>query len=182
MTVKEFISAVATALGKSVSAIGKAIANANLAGLIRFGILIGVSISTIIVIFKFFKMKKEVYNDTSNKSVVDEALDLNYSDVRNQSKLDPLMKKVRKNLNKELKPRKKKHMKKKARKAQKKYYDYLKYGVERRGGVLEDDYDLMEDFDIFRKEMKDVSKKRKADKKRSRTIDDYNLRTVWENS
>lgn len=200
MTVKDFILAVAKTLGKSADKIAKAIMNAKLAGLIRFGILIGVSVVTVIAIFKFLKMKKQAYTDDSNKSVVDRALELNYSDIRNQAELHPLMKKVRKNLNKELKPRMKSGSSKKANKSREKYRKYVKdfdpeYTKDLRRTLKDiydrddfynfdddDDYDLMKDLEIFKLEMRDEDRRRERARRRPRTIDDWNLRTVWENS
>ena len=180
MSVKEFIAKIAATLGKSVDKIAKAVMNANLVGLIRFGIVIGVGVVTVIAIYKFLKMKKHVYTDNTNKDVVDEGLDLNYADVRNQKELHPLMKKVRRNLNKELKPRKKKSASKKVRKDKKKYQDFMK-DLDVSKYSFDEDYDVMEDFEMFRREMKDVDMKRKRDRKRTRTVEDYNLRNVWEN-
>ena len=66
-------------------------------------------------------------------------------------------------------------MSKKARKAREGYYNFLKYG-EINHSVLDDDYDIMEDLDMFHKEMKDVSEKRKADKKHARKRRRYRKR------
>ena len=187
MTLKQFIISLAKTLGKSAKAIAHAVMNAKLAGLIRLGILIGVSIATIIAIYKFIKMKKHVYTDESNKSVVDETLEVNYTDVRKQEKLHPMMKKVRKNLNKELKPRLKKDnvsgMSKKQRKAREKYQNYIKnLDLHVEPSIYDDEnYDVMEDFEMFRHEMKDEEAKRKREEKSPKSFNDYRFRCVWEN-
>ena len=186
MTLKQFIGSLAKVLGKSAKAIAHAVMNAKLAGLIRLGILIGVSIATIIAIYKFIKMKKHVYTDESNKSVVDETLEVNYTDVRKQEKLHPMMKKVRKNLNKELKPRLKKDsasgMTKKQRKERRKYQNYIKnLDINTEPTIYDDEnYDVMEDFEMFRREMKDVEAKEKREEKTPQNFNDYRLRGVWE--
>lgn len=184
MTLKQFIISLTKVLGKSAKAIAHAVMNAKLAGLIRLGILIGVSIATIIAIYKFIKMKKHVYTDESKKDVVDDTLDINYTDVRKQENLHPLMKKVRKNLNKELKPRVKKTsgMTKKQRKAREKYQNYIKnLDIKVEPSIYDDeDYDVMEDFEIFRREMKDEEAKRKREEKAPQSFDVYRMRGVWE--
>jgi len=184
MTLQQFIGSLAKVLGKSAGKVAQAVMNAKLSGLIRLGILIGVSIATIIAIYKFIKMKKHVYTDESSKTVVDRALEINYTDARNQKELDPLMKKVRKNLNKEMKPRFKKDsgLSKKQRKERAKYQNYIKnLDIPEFYSVYEDEnYDVMEDFNIFRREMKDVEAKRKHERKNPCDFNDYRLRGVWE--
>jgi hypothetical protein len=181
MTVQEFVKAVGAALGKSASAIYKAIMNAKLSALIRFGIVIGVSVVTVIAIFRYLKMKKHVFTDKSKKSVVDEALELNYADVRNQSELHPVMKKVRKNLTKELKPRKKHHSSKKAQKERKKYQNVIKnLNIPEYHSSRNDDYDVLDELEMFRREMRDIDIIRNQERNIPRGKEHYNLRNVWE--
>ena len=181
MTVQEFVKAVGAALGKSAAAIYKAIMSAKLSALIRFGIVIGVSIATVIAIFRYLKMKKDIFNDKSKKSVVDEALELNYSDVRSQSELHPLMKKVRKNLTKELKPRKKHHSSKKVQKERNKYQNFIKnLDIPDYRSSKNDEYDVLDELEMFRREMKDIDIMRRRESKRPHKDEYYTLRNVWE--
>ena len=108
MRVKEGLTKLMAVMGKASDKVMKAIMNANLGALIRFGIIAGVAITTVILIFKFLHDKKKMWKDEKKKTVVDKALELNYSDESNQDKLHPLMCKVEKNLVKELKPRNRK--------------------------------------------------------------------------
>lgn len=106
MTVKEALMKLAGVLGTSISKIGNAIANASLVSLLKVGILVGISAAVVIFLFKFFKDRRESFNDEEEMTPVDRSLKLNIADLRNQEELHPLMKKVNKNLRKELKPRK----------------------------------------------------------------------------
>lgn len=106
MTVKEGLAKLAKVLGTSLAKVGSAIANASLAGLLKLGILVGVSAAVVMFLFKFFKDRRDAFNDEEEKTPVDRALQVNYADLRNQEELHPLMKKVNKHLRKELKPRK----------------------------------------------------------------------------
>lgn len=180
MTVKEFVQKVAAALGKSATKIFEAIMNADLISLAKLGILVGVSIATVILIFKYLKMKKKIYTDDSKKTTVDRALEVNYADVRNQKKLHPLMKKVNKNLKKDLKPRVKKNSSKK-----KKYRDHDRdrYTVSLNEIMpSSEDYDLFKDLELFRQEMADKQKRRQENRRKGFIpYDDRSLKRVWEN-
>lgn len=98
MKLKEFFVGLAKALGKGVKNIFKAICDASLTNLIKFGVVAGVATATVVAIYKFVKMKIKSYHDESEKTVVDRTLQINQDDLRNQEELHPLMKKVRKNL------------------------------------------------------------------------------------
>ena len=99
MTVAEGLAKLAASMKMSITNLIKVIAGADLLTLIKFGIIAGVAIATIILIFKFIKDRKELYKDEDEKTVVDRALEMNFADVRNQEELHPMMKKVKKNLN-----------------------------------------------------------------------------------
>lgn len=115
--IKLGLKKLASVMKVSVSKVLDAIAGANYMGLIRLGIIAGVSIAVIILIFKFIRDKKRTYKDPKNKTVVDEALELNYHDRDNQKKLNPLMHKVEKQLKKDLKPKRKRHEKRRSGKS-----------------------------------------------------------------
>jgi hypothetical protein len=106
MTLREGISKLVECVGSNFHKIGEAVMGANLTSLIKVGAIAGASIAAIALVIKFIRDKKKMYKDESNKTVVDKSLDLNYRDARNRDKLHPLMKSVRKNLEKDLKPRK----------------------------------------------------------------------------
>jgi len=105
--VQDGLKKLAECLGKNFHKVLEAVMKADLGGLIKLGILVGVSIGTIILIFKFLRDKKKAFFDEEGKDPVDKTLDLNYHDLRQQDKLHPMMKKVRKQLVKDLKPRRK---------------------------------------------------------------------------
>ena len=94
-------------LGKNFHKILDAVAKADLGSLIKLGVVAGVTIGTLVLIFKFLRDKKKSYYDEAGKTPVDKTLELNYHDLRQQDKLHPMMKKVRKQLVKDLKPRRK---------------------------------------------------------------------------
>lgn len=102
---KEGLNQIAECLKRNFHKVIKAIMKADLGGLIKLGVMIGVSVGTLILIFKFLRDKKKSYHDEKGKDPVDKTLDLNYHDLRQQDKLHPMMKKVRKQLVKDLKPR-----------------------------------------------------------------------------
>jgi hypothetical protein len=106
MTVKEGLSKLAACLGSNFHKVGEAVMKADMIGLIKLGVVVGVSVAVLILIFKFLRDKKKSYHDESGKTPVDKSLELNFHDARNRDKLHPLMKKVKKNLTKDLKPRK----------------------------------------------------------------------------
>ena len=109
----------------------QAILKADLVSLIKFGIVAGVGIATIVLIFKFIRDKKKSYSNEEDTSLVDRALELNFNDLRQQEELHPLMKKVHKAMNKELKPRKVKSSKRKSLK-RKRNKDIIEQLLERR--------------------------------------------------
>lgn len=112
--VKEGLKQLSECLGKNYHKVLDAVMKADLGGLIKLGILVGVSIGTIVLIFKFLRDKKKSYHDEEGKDPVDKTLDLNYHDLRQQDKLHPMMKKVHKQLIKDLKPRRRGGRKKKS--------------------------------------------------------------------
>ena len=174
MSVKEFILKVGEVVKDSAIKVVDAIAGASLASLVKFGIIAGISVATVVLIFKFIKAKKKVYTDESNKTIVDRALQKNYADVRNQEELHPLMHKVKKNLKKDLKPR----LKNKIKKQQEKYrttIDEMFYSNKA--------YDLGEDLDMFIKEMADNDNRRRARAKSGyMPHDNQSLKAVWDNT
>lgn len=144
-TFKEFFSRLVKAFGSASSKVLAALANANLLTLIKFGIMIGVSIITVRMFFKYLRNRRKLYSNQENMSVVDRALELNYADIRNQQELHPLMQKVKKNLRKGLTSRKdtKDHPRK-----GKKYEGYLeKLGKRSRVSRLLNDIDEYMDYE-----------------------------------
>jgi len=120
---KAGLAKIVAALGGGMSAIWAAIQGAGLIGLIKVGLIAGVSIAVIVLIFKFLKNKWDMYTNKNNETVTTAALGRNYADVREQDKLHPLMKDVKKNLRKDLKPKKKKgHKHDYARDIEREYY------------------------------------------------------------
>ena len=118
MTIKECLLKIADVLGTTVKNIWSKLLNAKLSSIVKLGVFIGASISTVLMIIKILKDKRKIYKNKENKTPVDEALEKNYHDMRKQDSLHPLMKKVKKNLKKDIKPR----LKKAARKRNKKRY------------------------------------------------------------
>ena len=182
MTVGEFFGKIGSTISKSVSQIADAVMKADLISLLKVGVVVGTGIATIVAIVRYIKQRKKVYANTQSKNVVDEALDLNYADVRKQDKLHPLMKKVRKNLTKDLKPRMKKSSskKKKAAKERTKYKNFIKnLNVPKREEYEEEEYDFAEDFEIFKREMREQERMEQEDLENPK-FDPYRLRNVWE--
>lgn len=115
MTIKEFAIEIAKVLGTSVKKIWSKLLNAKLSSIVKLGVFIGASVSTIVMIIKMLRDRRKFYKNKENKTPVDEALEKNYHDMRNQDSLHPLMKKVKKNLKKDIKPRLKKAARKRAK-------------------------------------------------------------------
>lgn len=83
------------------------ISTASLPVLIRVGLIAGVCVAVILLIFKFIKDKRASYKK-AQQSPADEGLKKNYHDSKNQKDLDsPVMKKVKKQLRKDFKVRSK---------------------------------------------------------------------------
>lgn len=124
---KEKIKAGLGMIGKAIKAgakkIAAAVAAADTKTLVKFGIVFGTAIVTAAFIIKFLKDKKKSYHSSKNKTVVDEAINVNYNDPEKQDKLHPLMKSVKKVLKKDLKPRTKKASKNKKQEKSKKVFD-----------------------------------------------------------
>lgn len=193
MTVKDFFKGIGPACKRAAKAAVKWIVNAKIETVAKVGIGIGAAIAAVIGIAKFVKMKKESYHDESNKSTVDDALEINFADVRNQERLHPLMKKVKKNLKKDLKPRYKKSAKKSTKKSKEKYLDFVK-GFDMTFEEFKDNYDeyhkekernfdVLGEYELFLKQMEE--KKRIENgygKYHTKTRADWNLREVWENN
>ena len=195
MTFKETLLKLGEALGKSAKAVIKAIANANFLTICKFALLIGVSVAVVMLVWKFFKDKKKMYTDENNKSVVDKALEVNYNDQRNQSKLNPLMKKVKKNLKKDIKPRYKKNAKQRI-KNRKEFDEYLKKiereENERRNRPIVSKYGHDYPETPYQKRIADKLEKFFEDMEREEEIrkweyahpypDNGDLRRVWDNA
>lgn len=116
MSVKELIKNIPSILKAMAKKIGTSIANAKVETLIKVGLSLGLTIAVVLFVIKFLKDKKASYTDENEKTIVDEALEMNFHDIRRQKKLHPLMNKVVDELEDELKPRKR-SMTKKARNA-----------------------------------------------------------------
>lgn len=114
--IKAGLGTIAAAIGGAFSTAVAAISGMGLAELIKVGLIAGVSIAVIILIFKFLRDKWKMYCHRDN-IVVETAVGRNYADLRQQNQLHPLMGTVRKTLRKDLKPR--------TKKGKKKYKDYL---------------------------------------------------------
>ena len=171
MTVAEGLAKLAASMKMSIANLIKVIAGANLLTLIKFGIIAGVAIATIILIFKFIKDRKELYKDEDEKTVVDRALEMNFADVRNQEELHPMMKKVKKNLKKELKPRKVRSNKVKAREELKSILDDIQGRTSR--------LNVKAKLDQFLEELPEIER---FEVEVYKYPSNRTLRNVWENS
>lgn len=109
--IKAGLGSIAAAIGGVASSAMAAIAGMGLTELLKVGLVAGVSIAVIILIFKFLRDKWKMYCHRDN-TVVEAAVGRNYGDLREQDQLHPLMGSVRKSLRKELRPRTKKGKKK----------------------------------------------------------------------
>lgn len=107
MKIKEVFPMLGKTIVSAAKRIGVAFLNANALSLIKFGIVAGTAAATIALIIKFIRDKRRSYTSEEGKSPVDKSLELNYRDAKNHDKLHPLMKKVRKQLIKDIKPKKK---------------------------------------------------------------------------
>lgn len=193
MTVKEVIKGIGPAIKTGVKAMITWLANAKIESVAKVGVGVGAAVAAVFGIVKFVKMKKETYHDESNKSTVDDALEINFADVRNQERLHPLMKKVKKNLKKDLKPRYKKSAKKQKKSKKEDYLDFIKncdmsfeefvdnydeYCKER-----DRKFDVLGEYDLFMKQMEERKRIENGYAKyHKRTRADWNLREVWENN
>lgn len=116
MSVKELIKSLPGMVKDLFIKVGTKIANAKVETIVKLSVSLGLSVAVVLFILKFLKDKKASYTDENEKTLVDEALEINYNDIRKQKKLHPLMNKVVDELESELKPRTK-SMTKKARTA-----------------------------------------------------------------
>lgn len=107
MVVKDVLPMIGKTIVSAAKKVGEAILNADAVALGKFGIVVGVAAATVALVFKFIKDKKKAFTDEEGKSPVDKSLELNYQDARNQDKLHPMMKKVRKQLMKDIRPKRK---------------------------------------------------------------------------
>lgn len=170
--IKKAIGVIGSAIKAGASKIVKAIVAADTATLMKFGILIGVSVVTVTLVFKFLRDKKNFCNSDENKTVVDEAININYNDLDQQDKLHPLMKKVKKNLKKDLKPRKQISKKdKKVAKSKKVFDDAAKKAYINRVNKKYDDFLKEMDFDReYQDEIRELWSQE----------DNMSLRTIWD--
>ena len=111
-TLKAGLAKIAGVVGGLFSSAVAAISGMGLAELIKIGLIAGVSIAVIVLIFKFLRDKWRMYTHRDN-TVTEAAIGRNYADLREQDVLHPLMYEVKSSLRKDLKPRKKKGGKKK---------------------------------------------------------------------
>lgn len=167
------LKAVGKAIKNNAAKIAKAIADAKVETLLKLGIVSGVAIAAAIVVLKFLNDKRKMYKSLKNKTTVDEAIDVNYADVKKQEKLHPLMKKVKKNLKKDLKPRK-----------DKRYYEREKRSKKTKR-VLDDaaidalDKELYKEYVEFLNNLEfERAHRREIDSIYSQE-DPYSLRTLW---
>lgn len=124
------------------------IKEASLSTLIKYGLVAGLAIGAIVLLFKFIKDKINSYRvNAAHKSVVDRALDLNYYDHRNIEKLGKEMKELKKALNY--------YSKKRANKQKEEYkrnvHKYGKHIAKRFSSLLhylneEEGYDFDDDY------------------------------------
>lgn len=163
-------------IGKAIKAgakkIAKAINAADTKTLVKFGIVFGTAIVTAGFIIKFLRDKKKSYHSSKNKTVVDEAINVNYNDLDKQDKLHPLMKSVKKTLKKDLKPRKKKTYVNKKQKKAKKVFDK----------AAQDAYikKVDESLDSFLKEAEFEDKYQKEINQLWSQDDNESLRSLWD--
>lgn len=153
VTLKTILSGIGKAIGGGLKAAAKAVANADLITLCKYGIIIGISAVTIRYICKYLRNRRKMYMNEENKSVVDRALELNYADARNQQELHPLMRRVRKNLKRGMDRGEKEKYRNKFRKGKKKYQGYLDRASRKRlrdelPGMLSSMKNFMEDEEL----------------------------------
>lgn len=107
MRIKDILPMIGKTIVTAAKKIGAAIMNADAVALGKFGIVIGVAAATVGMIIKFIRDKKKAFTDEEGKSPVDKSLEINYQDARKQDQLHPMMKKVRKQLMKDIRPKRK---------------------------------------------------------------------------
>lgn len=100
------VTEIGALLVKGAKAAGAFIMGANVTTLVSAGIAVGVIAVAAYGVIKYVRDRKAAYTDEANKSVVDRSLQLNFQDVRNQKELHPLMQSVRKQMIKDLYPKK----------------------------------------------------------------------------
>jgi len=176
MTLKEFLVATKTAIINGAKKIITALFNANMANIVKAGIFVGASALTVVAVLRYIKHKRHVYNNEENKSVVDRALQINFTDMRNIRELNPLMGSVKKRLMKDSKPRT--TSKKKFKNKKGSWFNYLasiSNDVDdeptRRGPVA------LHELERFKMEMDAIERER-----RYRDDDGFSLRRCWINS
>ena len=193
MTVKELIKGIVPAIKTGAKFVVNMFANAKIETIVKIGAGLGAAAVVAFGIVKFIKMKKEAFSDESNKSTVDDALEINFTDIRKHDKLNPLMKKVKKNIRKELKPRYKKSVKKNKKSKKEKYLDFIKYfdmsfdefkeNYDEYCEEKQRNFDVLGEYDLFMEQMKEkqrIDNGYKTYHKKTRA--DWNLREVWENN
>lgn len=193
MTIKEMIKGLWPAIKTGAKAVATWFVNAKIESVAKVGVGLGATVAAIYGIIKFVKMKKASYYDDSNKSTVDDALEINFADIRHQERLHPVMKKVKKNLKKELKPRYKKSVNNKKKSKKENYLNFIK-GFDMSFEEFKDNYnkycderdrnfDVLGEYDLFMEQLKERKRIENAyGKYHKKTRADWNLREVWENN
>lgn len=177
--VKEAFAKMGAAISKTGKSLMKSFMETKLEVLIRIGIVAGVSIATVIIIFKILKEKKKTWTDDENKNATDKALEINYAECKNHNQLHPAMKKVQKNLKKDIKPRKKKHQKLTDMPEFLYVKDYAERARQRRNEYAAN-FDVLTELDIFTREMQELERQRKIKKMSGRRYtDNQSLRRIW---
>ena len=183
MTVKEFLGKAGKSMLGAAKKIGKLILEAKTENIIKFGILIGTVVVVGVSAIIYLKNRYRVYNDEDNKSTVDRALQINFTDLRNQEELSPIMKEVSKNLNRELKPRiKNGAYRNNAGETWKDFgrkFDSIRKSEKRRQQIRETGPVALSELRRFERDMEDLEFVERSQKGKK---NNFALRTAWENA
>lgn len=94
MTVREILETLCDTVKDFASNAWDYLMNTSFSNIIRVGVMAGIGISAVVIAVKYIKSRKKIYSDTSNKTKVDEALEMNFYECD----IDPSLKKIRKEL------------------------------------------------------------------------------------
>ena len=173
MTVKGLIIKGFNLLGRGIRSLINLVLNAKAENILKASLFIGGILITFVLYMKALRDKQKMYRDNSRKSVVDDALGLNYADCENHEHLNPLLKKIKKSFNGK-KRKKKSH--KNARdifnqstlKAERR--DIREHGPKFGPSILKALHIFENDFDAINKD----------DIRRSRRPDNYSVKRAWD--
>lgn len=183
MTIKKLFVEIGKFIATKAVVLGKLLVEAKIGDIVKVGVLIATVVVGCVIAVKYFKNRIHVYTNDDNKSVLDRALELNFSDLRNQHKLSPLLKEVSKNLDRELKPRaKRKAYRNKKGQQWKEYnkaYQSIKAAESKKAKQKEAGPVALSELRQFEKDMIELEKYEKAHKG---TRNNHALKTAWDNA